>query len=252
MAELANTSTTVVFNKDVETVGLHLELDDVRNKDKTSFAPGDVVYIRVSPGGLSPSSNSTMGIITKMSVNIVRRVPKEGYEYLIFARDIEKDFSYLCTELVDLQWCGFIPEISPRFDELKVSFSDPVSCVMKVQFNTSYDLWRLSGVNIPCKVLVEAFTEDRYGSLVIDFAPTVEDEEKIQKSHTYLSVRDACTQQTIPGAIVVIEGVEHIADSNGRVDLGIMETGTYPIKITAEDYQDSDKDRIGNDQLVIG
>ena len=252
MAELASTSTTIVFNKDLEAVGLNLELDEDRNNDKTSFNPGDVVYIRVSPGGLSPNSNTTMGAITKQSANIVRRVPKEDYEYQIFARDMEKDFGYLCTELVDLQWCGFIPDVPPQFNELKISFSEPVSCVMKIKYNTSYDLWRLSGVNIPCKVLVEAFTEDRYGSLVIDFSPTEEGQEEAQKSHTYLSVRDACTQQTIPGAIVIIEGVEYIADSNGRVDLGIMETGTYPIKITADEYQDSDKDRIGNDQLVIG
>jgi len=249
MADLASANLTVTFSKETDNVGFNLELDDERNNDKTTFAPGESAYIRVYPGGLSPSSNTSMGIITKVASNTVRMVPPTDYEFMVFARDSEKDFGYLCTELVDVKWCGFIPNVSPQFSELKVSFSEPVSCVMKVQYKTSYDLWRLSNVNIPCKVLVEAIKDERYGSLVVDF--TIADEEAIQESQTYITVKDACTQQIIPGAVIIFEGTEYIADSNGRVDLGVLESGTYPIKITAEDYQDSDSDRIGNDELVI-
>ena len=249
MTEMANTNLTVTFGKDSDSAGFNLELDSEKNNEKSNFAPGDEVYIKVYPGGLSPSHNSTMGNITVMATNKYESIPKEegGFEYLVFARDSEQSVSHIIKSITDLKWCGFIPDTPPIFGETKISFSEEVSCVMKLQYKTTYDSWRLTGVNIPCRVLVEAFNEERYGSLTIDFT---EDEE--DRDHVFLVVRDACTEQLIPGANVEIGGVLHVADDKGKVDLGILSTGTYQVRITAQDYQDSDTDRIGNDELVIG
>ena len=250
--DLASANLTVTFSKETDSVGFTLELDEELNNGNSNFAPGDEVYIKVYPGGLSPARNSTMGNITVIATNKYESIPKEGFEYLVFARDSEQNVSHIIKDITDLKWCGYIPNVPPIFGETKISFSKEVSCVMKLQYRTTYDSWKLSGVNVPCRVLVEAFNDDRYGSLTIDFTEDEDDEEDENADRIYLTVRDACTQQAIPNASVTIKGENYTTDANGRVDLGVIATGTYPIKITAQDYQDSDLDRIGNDELVIG
>lgn len=249
MVDLANANLTVTFSKESDSVGFELELDEEKNEGKSTFAPGDEVFIRVYPGGLSPSKNTTMGNITVVATDKYETVPNEGFEYLVFARDSEQNVSHIIKDITDLQWCGYIPNVPPIFGETKISFSEEVSCVMKLVYRTTYDSWKLSGVNVSCRVLVEAIkeSEDRYGSMTVDFTEESESEDRV-----YLTVRDACTQQAISGATVEINGGVYISDANGRIDLGLMNKGTYPVKITAENYQDSDKDRIGNDELVIG
>lgn len=249
--DLVNANLTVTFSKESDSVGFELELDEEKNEGKSTFTPGDEVYIKVYPGGHNPNYNSTMGNITVIATNKYETIPSEGFEYLVFARDKEQNVSHIIKDITDLRWCGYIPNTPPIFGETKISFSEEVSCVMKLVYRTTYDSWKLSGVNVPCRVLVEAIkeSEDRYGSMTIDFT---EDEESESEDRIYLTVRDACTQQAISGATVEINGGTYTTDANGRVDLGLMKKGTYPVKITAENYQDSDKDRIGNDELVIG
>jgi hypothetical protein len=250
MTDLANANLQVTFSKESDSVGFELELDEVLNNGKSTFSPGDSVYIKVYPGGHNPTHNSTMGNITILATNKYETIPATGFEYLVFARDSEQSVSHIIKDIVDLRWCGYIPNVPPIFGETKISFSEEVSCVMKLIYRTTYDSWKLSGVNVPCRVLVEAINEDedRYGSITIDF--TENEEESTDR--VYLTVRDACTQQIIPNATVEINGAVYVTDANGRVDLGPLAAGTYPIRITAENYQDSDKDRIGNDELVIG
>ncbi len=249
MADLANANLIVTFSKETDSAGFELELDEVKNAGKSTFAPGDEVYIKVYPGGLRPSRNSTMGRITVIANNVYENIPAEGFEYLVFARDSEQSVSHIIKDITDLRWCGYIPDTPPIFGETKISFSKEVSCVMKLQYRTTYDSWKLSGVNVPCRVLVEAFTEDRYGSMTVDFT---EGEAGEEPDHIFLVVRDACTEQVIPGATVEINDAVYVTDAEGKIDLGAIGTGTYPVRITAQDYQDSDKDRIGNDELVIG
>jgi len=249
--DLASANLTVTFSKETDSVGFELELDEVLNNGQTTFAPGDSAYIKVYPGGHSPNYSSTMGNITVLATNKYETIPAEGFEYLVFARDSEQSVSHIIKDISDLKWCGRIPSVPVQFGETKIFFSEEVSCVMKLVYRTTYDSWKLSGVNVPCRVLVEAIkdSEDRYGSMTVDFT---EGEIEDSADRIYLTVRDTCTQQIIPGATVEINNTVYTTDANGRIDLGPLKTGTYPVRITAQNYQDSDKDRIGNDELVIG
>ena len=66
-----------------------------------------------------------------------------------------------------------------------------------------------------------------------------------------LVCKDYCTGEVIPGATVLFENETYIADSNGLVDLGFVETGEYPITVMKTGYLDSDEDYLENDVLKV-
>ena len=72
------------------------------------------------------------------------------------------------------------------------------------------------------------------------------------KTKTTVIIRDFCTDQPIPNAVVFYRGAVKYADANGRVFLGYLKGGgTEDIKVKASGYISSWEDTLDNDVLRI-
>lgn len=69
--------------------------------------------------------------------------------------------------------------------------------------------------------------------------------------NTSIEVRDYCTDEAIPGAVITALGAVYTADANGVVNFGKLSTGqTIPVIISANGYHDSDTDTLNNDTIT--
>ena len=67
-----------------------------------------------------------------------------------------------------------------------------------------------------------------------------------------ITVRDYCTDEVIPGAVVTLNGITYTANADGFVYLGLLPAGaTLPVAITATGYIDNDLDTLPNDSITI-
>ena len=66
-----------------------------------------------------------------------------------------------------------------------------------------------------------------------------------------VTIRDYCTDEVIPGAVVEVAGQTLTADVNGVVVLNDIDSGqTLPVLITATGYHNSDADTLNNDTIT--
>jgi hypothetical protein len=281
-SELAKATLTVTYKEVCEATnkGFTLQLDDVKNVGKTSFAPGDIAYIRVYPGGFRPDRYITMG----NSTSVGSGVDEIDDECVTFVRSDSGSKQYY-SERCSFEWLGryrivdnrdskniykdsdsdskggssssgFSTEfVKVRFDGWDIYVSEVVSGIMKLTYDALYDLWSLT-CSEEATVLVEAELlghpkfGDMYGSIIVDFTAetTIRD--------CFITVKDACTGSIVAGASIGLGtpgGVKSfVTDAAGRAHVGQLMTGaSYPIDVSAYGYQSSNADRLANDSITI-
>jgi len=67
-----------------------------------------------------------------------------------------------------------------------------------------------------------------------------------------ITVREYTTEALLDGAAVTVDGTyKGTTDSNGVINVGLLQPGTHTIKITKSGYVDSDSDDLENDSFVV-
>jgi hypothetical protein len=261
--DVAKSNLTLEFGTclDNATTGFKLEIDTDKHPDNAStFAPGDDVYIRVYPGGFLPEYGYTQGTLTIDAVEIIQNI-EDKPEDITFGKSDTGSLSYWCYDLISTEWIGNVlhcvspPAITISFES--ITLSQKVSGILRVKYKTKYDRIKLN-CGAAMKVLVEAYRADAslinpdlsgemYGNIIIDFEGEGNTREVI------LTVRDACSRSIISSASVYLDGVlKGTTNVNGRINLGqLIKARTYKIKVIAEGYQDTDLDRIANDEFTV-
>ena len=232
--------TTILFTKE-ELEGqeeLLLELDNRLNGQSSRFIPQTDVYIRSFPSLPDLQVDSTMGTVTIEGHNI----PLEVEEEIVFANTQEESLMYPTSSIKSWEWLGRNGG-TPLFNGKTITLPNKVYGVLKVNYISYYDSIKLRSDN-EGKVLVYAWNGSRSGNIVIDYTT--------ETKPVYLTVKDACTKTIIPGASVFVDGqFVGLTDNNGRIFLGELRVGEHQLKITAQNYQDSDRDTIANDKFII-
>lgn len=233
--------TTILFTKEDLIEGqeeLLLELDNRLNGESSRFVPQTDVFIRSFPSSPDLQVSSTMGRVTIEG----HHIPLEVEEEIVFANTQEESLKYPASSIISWEWLGRNGG-TPLFNGKTITLPNKVYGVLKVNYISYYDSIKLRSDN-EGKVLVSAWNASSSGSIVIDYTT--------ETKPVYLTVKDACTKTIIPGASVFVDGqFVGLTDNNGRIFLGELRVGEHQLKITAQNYQDSDRDTIANDKFII-
>lgn len=225
---------------------LNVELDDEMNGDRTSFSPGENIYIRVMRHPAESYQVYTNGgTATKVGTNVNLAITDEE---MTFLQETEKQLNKrprVGAAVTFQAACG--SPGTPAVNGRKVSFATEKTAAFRVSYEVLFDRWRL---NFPCTTgpaLFVVVMGEQKQSLSISI------EEGIGPREYTLIVKDYCTDAIIPAATVFLDGVEiGDTDTSGRIDLGELNPGqTYQIKIVKTGYLDSDIDVIRNDEFTV-
>lgn len=88
-------------------------------------------------------------------------------------------------------------------------------------------------------------------SVTIDFG----DSTSIGPKDVTLTIKNWCNQQIIVGAevTITIEGspITKISDTSGIVTFPQVPSGTWPVRVVATGYLNSDADTLANDSITV-
>lgn len=230
--------TIITFSNLAQAKSFRLELDNEQNSGSSNFRPGETCFVRLYPANQNPQIRVSLGSAQIVGSNI----PQQIEEYLVFARKDTASLQYPCSQLNSWEWkgrdCG-----TPLFLEEKVKLPQKASGILHINYTTFFDRIAVT-CSEKAKILLEAIKEDRYGYIVIDFAP--------KQRPVYLTVKDACSRSVVPNAQVWVDGVYvGMSDQNGRIYLGQLSTGKHSLRIIKSGYQPTDKDGIANDEFIV-
>lgn len=138
---------------------------------------------------------------------------------------------------------------TPNIYGSKLIMPQKTTGILKISYKTSYDL-----IDVTCPeytyVLVSAVTKELTGDMLADFTDGLLTD--IYDKDVVMTIRDACTKETLQDAHVYINGkYTGKSDSEGIIRLGSMKNATYSLKITKDGYQNTDEDNISNDYFTV-
>ncbi|SDO04620.1 hypothetical protein SAMN04488516_11745 [Desulfonauticus submarinus] len=219
----------------------YLELDEEKNLNKFRFNLNEDAFIRIYPAVI-PKIRTNKGTIKFVAYNITKKIQQT----FTFTRQKTAYLSYPCHKILKYFWDGKVfPSIPTiQFLEDQIILNQETSGILTINYLTTYNILSVNSKE-EGKILLEAMSENRYGSIVIDYIT--------ERKPVYLTVKDACTRTVIPNASVFL-GKEFIGftDKSGNIFLGDLKVGQrYDLKIKAEGYQDTDKDNIANDFFIV-
>jgi len=216
-----------------------LELDSEMNEGKNTFQPNDFSYVRCFPALFNPSLAVNIGEAHIIDIGISLQVE----EVLTFARSDNAKLRYPFYKNFEYEWIGKKGPIPKIDEESTILLGEIFSGILKVKYLTLFDRIEVY-CNQEATILLEAFKEDRYGYITIDYKP--------EKKDVYLIVKDACTRNIISGVSVWVDGnFVGLTDSQGRIYLGKLRVGKHSLKMSKHGYQDSDSDTIANDYFTV-
>jgi hypothetical protein len=219
-------------------------LEAEENGGKTIFAPDERARLKLYPGGQNPQISTSWG-----SAEVYMRGVKQTFtEYIAFRSADSGNTTYFIEKLISASWEG-IGEGRPLIYGSRIILPAVTTGVLKVQYETSYDL-----IDVVCShptyMLVSAESETLTGDFLVDFTDGYLTD--VYDKDVVMTVRDACTKETLPNASVYINGsFSGRTDNAGLIRLGSMKSGTYALRITRDGYTDTDKDTIGNDYFTV-
>jgi hypothetical protein len=219
-------------------------LEAAENGGKMIFAPDERARLKLYPGGQNPQISTSWG-----SAEIFMKGVKQTFtEYIAFRSAASANTTYYIEKLISASWEG-TGEGRPLIYGSRIILPDLTTGVLKVQYETSYDLIDVT-CSHPTYLLVSAESETLSGDFLVDFTDGYLTD--IYDKDVVMTVRDACSKETLPNASVYINGsFSGRTDSAGLIRLGSMKSGTYALRITRDGYTDTDKDTISNDYFTV-
>jgi len=219
-------------------------LEPAENSGKTIFAPDDRARLKLYPGGQNPQISTTWG-----TASVFQKSMKQTFtEYIAFRNSDSGNTTYYIEKLISASWEGK-GEGRPLIYGSRVILPNSTTGVLKVQYETSYDLIDVT-CSHPTYLLISAESDTLSGDFLVDFTNGYL--TNIFDKDVVMTVRDACSKETLPNAAVYINGkFTGRTDSEGLIRLGSMKSGTYALRITRDDYTDTDKDTISNDYFTV-
>ncbi|KJR41317.1 hypothetical protein MCHI_002786 [Candidatus Magnetoovum chiemensis] len=236
----------------IESAGSYrLELNSEDNGSKSAFTPVvDESFIRLYPGGTSPSLWANVGTVSMRSSD-----QRADYtEYLTIANSNSASLAYLPVGRVQTSWQGahLGGSVGITFDGQTVNFSSAVSGILKCTYQYSYDLLKATCRDVTEMFIVASKTAlGLYGDITVDFTAEAETVE------TILTVYHGCSKNVIANASVYVgvspseQTYRGKTNANGQLKLGMMSKGRYSVKATAAGYQSTDADTIANDWFTV-
>lgn len=219
-------------------------LEASENGGKTIFAPEEKARLKLYPGGQNPKLSVTSG-----SAVFYQKALKQTFtEYIIFRGSDSGNTTYFIDRLISASWEG-TGSGRPLVYGSRLVLPSSVTGVLKVKYETSYDLIDITCSN-PIYVLISAESEKLSGDYIVDFTDGYLTD--VYDKDVVVTVRDACTKETLSNASVYINGnFSGRTDSGGVIRLGSMKSGSYALRITRDGYTDTDKDTIMNDYFTV-
>jgi len=230
--------------KDTGLAGFDFVLEPAENNGRTIFAPNDRARIKLYPGGQNPQLSVTSG----QAKIFLKSLEQIMTEFIVFRDSETAETEYYIQELISAVWQG-TGSLKPKIYGSRLVMPEAVTGVLKVNYKTSYDLIDLE-CSAPTYVLLSAKTSGLTGDTVVDFTDGFL--TGIYNKDVVMTVRDACTKETLSDAHVYINGkYTGKSDTEGIIRLGSMKSATYSLKITKDGYQPTDEDTISNDFFTV-
>lgn len=219
-------------------------LEAAENSGRTVFAPGERARLKLYPGGRSPELRPTSGTAKLFMSGITEEVT----EFIAFRDSAEAKTDYYIDTLVSAVWEG-TGSGRPKIYGSRLILPKNTTGVMKITYKTSCDIVDVTGTRA-AYILVTAVSDELEGDFLLDFTDGYTTE--VYSRDVVMTVRDACTKETLADAVVYVNGrYAGKSDSAGVLRLGSLKKGTYSLKITKDGYQSTDKDNIRNDWFVV-
>jgi len=240
---MSNTKITFT-NQNIGLNNFRFVLEPDENAGKTIFAPEERARLKLYPGGMSPAISTTNG-----NAKIYLSGLSQTYtEYLAFRDSSEAKTTYFIDKLVSSVWEG-TGTGKPAIFGNRLVLPAKTTGVLKVTYDTSYDLVDIISFQ-PTYILVTAKGLGLEGDFLVDFTDGYQTD--IYEKDVVMTIRDACTKDTLPDATIYInERYIGKSDASGIIRLGSMKKGTYALKITKDCYQPTDEDNIRNDSFTV-
>lgn len=224
--------------------GFRFVLDPAENSDRTVFAPLSSVRLKLYPGGWKPQLTVSSGSVSVFG---------EGYrqsvtEFIVFKSSDTAYLTFPLAELERAEWTGR-GDGRPVINGRSVFLPSAQTGVMKVEYVTTYDLVDVTSPDA-VYVLISADKDGLSGLYTVDFTDGYD--TGVYTRTVILTVKDACTRNTVAGAYVYINGkFAGKSDSDGRARLGSMKAGTYSLKVVKDGYRNTDEDGVCNDYFTV-
>ena len=244
----------------VSGLALSLELDSdynasVYGQSKSSFAPGETAYLRLTPGGGAYTMACSAGTVGRAASN----VPYTVEDDLTFANEKSASLSADPLNTVAWEWLGRSGG-TPLFNGRSVSVASPVTAVLHCEYTASGDRLRLTvtsadmGGRDELPVVVSVVRDGETASVTVTFSTNIdEDGGDTDPVPVDIEVKSYCDDSVIAGATVYINGVSvGTTNANGMVYAGILTPGVeYALRVTHPDFISSDTDVLSNDRFII-
>lgn len=238
--------------------GISLALDtkkihEVYGEDKTTFIPGEAVYLKLMTASDDPYTLYTSAGVIK---RIASDIPYEILEDVSFSFSKKESLQYLPRKGVDWNWIGSNPG-SPLFNGKTITINKVSVAILHCEYTTLGDRLRLLvGPNAvegdeEFDVLVVAVQGDNKASLTVSYSG-----ESLAPQPFDLQVSDYCgegDESRIEGVEVFLDGsFVGLTDIKGRIYLGELVPGTtHTLKMLKDGYIDSDQDVLHNDLFTV-
>jgi len=235
--------TSLTFKKTSDSDIFRFILEPEENNGTTVFAAGTTARLKLYPGGLNPTLKATYGSASFYGTNHRQTVT----EFIIFKDSKKASASFPVDTVISAVWQGEQAG-NPVFSESAVILSENATAVLRIEYETVYDIVDVTcGSSVFC--LVSAEKDGRSGIYALDFT---DDLTGTYNRTVVLTVRDACTKKKLKDAHVYLNGkYAGKSDSEGRVRLGSMKSGTYSLLVEKEGYKTTDADNICNDTFTV-
>jgi len=234
----------ITFADETELNSFRFVLEPAENNGKTIFAPTDRARLKLYPGGQNPAISTTSG----QAKVFLKKLTQSVTEFIAFRDSNSASCSYHIETLISAVWEGAGSGL-PKISGAKLTMPAKTTGVLKVIYETSYDIVDVTCVK-PTYLIVTAKTDGLTGDTLVDFTDGFLTD--IYDKNVVMTVRDACTRETLTDAHIYINGsYSGKTDTEGVIRLGSMKAGTYSLKITKDGYQSTDADNINNDSFTV-
>lgn len=241
-----------------------IDLDTEKNLGLTCFEPRNNIFMRVfynRPYWLK--STMFMHPVERVQQNILIEIEDEYIHFTDFEGNTEYPIYHLdMTFGVTLTWIGINlgnvmwEQGSTRLRTAKSPGLDGYGVLHLSKYKTRYNRHRLIPT-VAGDVIVygELTSEDACAGTKASLSITVQEDCDIKYSgdnEVTIITKNFITGQIIPNAHVYIGGVyKGKTNSSGALYAGRYKSGKYPLRITAHGYTNTDRDLLGNDEIIV-
>jgi len=240
---MAEKHITVNFSDASSSGDLSLQLDEERNNDKTTFAVGEIAYLKfLFSNSDAYTIKTSSGSASVVGTNIHYPITDEEIQ---FANVKQGTLDYVPAGGVTPTWIGNNGG-TPLFNEKIITVPNEIIGILNCDYTTKGDRLALTATESGT-ILVVVIQGSNQASLAVTFGAAADAVEY------ELEVKDFCSDASLSGVAVSMDGrYKGLTDANGVVNLGLLTPGsTHALKMTRSGYEDSDDDDLNNDSFVV-